>query len=74
MKISYNWIKQFLKIDLHHDEVAEILTDLGLEVVASFTDFPLEIRQLLMAVAGCSPYLKSLMKKEQDWLCQRRDQ
>ncbi|MEK9609953.1 MAG: phenylalanine--tRNA ligase subunit beta, partial [Flavobacteriaceae bacterium] len=32
MKISYNWIKQFLKIDLHHDEVAEILTDLGLEV------------------------------------------
>ena len=43
-------------------------SDLGLEVVASFTDFPLETQQLLMAVAGCSPYLKSLMKKEQDWL------
>ena len=32
MKISYNWIKQFLKIELSHDQVAEILTDLGLEV------------------------------------------
>jgi phenylalanyl-tRNA synthetase beta chain len=32
MKISYNWIKQFLKIDLAHEQVSEILTDLGLEV------------------------------------------
>ena len=32
MKISYNWLKQFLKIDLPAAEVAEILTDLGLEV------------------------------------------
>lgn len=32
MKISYNWLKQFLKIDLEADQVAEILTDLGLEV------------------------------------------
>jgi phenylalanyl-tRNA synthetase beta chain len=32
MKISYNWIKQFLKIDLLPKQVSEILTDLGLEV------------------------------------------
>ena len=32
MKISYNWIKQFLKLDLPPKEVSIILTDLGLEV------------------------------------------
>lgn len=32
MKISYNWLQQFLKIDLEAEQVAEILTDLGLEV------------------------------------------
>ena len=32
MKISFNWIKQFLKIDLPTLEVSEILTNLGLEV------------------------------------------
>ena len=32
MKISYNWLKEFLSIDLEAEKVAEILTDLGLEV------------------------------------------
>ena len=32
MKISYNWIKQFIIIDLTPEQVSEILTDLGLEV------------------------------------------
>ncbi|MBY0487029.1 MAG: phenylalanine--tRNA ligase subunit beta, partial [Flavobacteriaceae bacterium] len=32
MKISYNWIKQFLKIDSKSEDIATILTDLGLEV------------------------------------------
>ena len=32
MKISYNWIKQSLNIDLPHEQVSEMLTDLGLEV------------------------------------------
>ncbi|SNR44572.1 phenylalanyl-tRNA synthetase beta subunit [Maribacter sedimenticola] len=32
MKISYNWLKQFIKIDWESDETAELLTDLGLEV------------------------------------------
>ncbi len=32
MKISYNWLKQFLKIDTPTEVISEILTDLGLEV------------------------------------------
>jgi phenylalanyl-tRNA synthetase beta chain len=32
MKISYNWLKQFLKIDWEAEQTAELLTDLGLEV------------------------------------------
>jgi phenylalanyl-tRNA synthetase beta chain len=32
MKISYNWIKDYLKIDLDPIKVAEILTDIGLEI------------------------------------------
>ncbi len=34
MKISYNWLKQFVKIDWKSDEIAALLTDLGLEVEA----------------------------------------
>ena len=32
MKISYNWLKQFLNIDWEADKTAELLTNLGLEV------------------------------------------
>jgi phenylalanyl-tRNA synthetase beta chain len=32
MKISYNWIKDYLKIDLDPAKVAEILTAIGLEI------------------------------------------
>ena len=32
MKISYNWLKQFLKIDWEAVKTGELLTDLGLEV------------------------------------------
>ena len=32
MKISYNWLKQFLKIDWEATKTAELLTNLGLEV------------------------------------------
>ena len=42
MKISYNWLKQFIKIDLKSEETAAILTDLGLEVetVEKFQSIP----------------------------------
>lgn len=32
MKISYNWLKQFIKIDWDSAKTSELLTDLGLEV------------------------------------------
>jgi phenylalanyl-tRNA synthetase beta chain len=32
MRISYNWLKQFLKIDWTPEQTSELLTDLGLEV------------------------------------------
>ncbi len=32
MKISYNWLKQFIKTDWDAEQTAELLTDLGLEV------------------------------------------
>ncbi|WP_395043047.1 phenylalanine--tRNA ligase subunit beta [Flavobacterium sp.] len=32
MRISYNWIKQFLKIESNSEDVSNMLTDLGLEV------------------------------------------
>ncbi len=38
MKISYNWLKQFINIDWNAEQTSELLTDLGLEVegLASF--------------------------------------
>ncbi|KQB42075.1 Phenylalanine-tRNA ligase beta subunit [Flavobacterium daejeonense] len=32
MKISYNWLKQFIKTDWNSEQTAALLTDLGLEV------------------------------------------
>src|SRR5690606_8152216 len=32
MKISYNWLKQFIKTNRPSDEISALLTDLGLEV------------------------------------------
>lgn len=32
MQISYNWLKQFIKLDITPEETANVLTDLGLEV------------------------------------------
>ena len=32
MKISYNWLKTYAKIDVSAEEVANMLTDCGLEV------------------------------------------
>ncbi|HLS10945.1 MAG TPA: phenylalanine--tRNA ligase subunit beta [Flavobacteriaceae bacterium] len=42
MKISYNWIKQFLSIDWPAEKTGEVLTDLGLEVegLESFISIP----------------------------------
>mgnify|MGYP001446994847 CR=1 FL=1 len=38
MNISYNWLKQFLKLKDSAEEIASTLTELGLEV-EGITDF-----------------------------------
>lgn len=42
MKISYNWLKQFINTDWDADKTAELLTDLGLEVegIEDFISIP----------------------------------
>ena len=32
MKISYNWLKQFIEIDLPIEDISNLLTNIGLEV------------------------------------------
>ena len=32
MRISYNWLRQFIELDWSAEKVGELLTDLGLEV------------------------------------------
>ncbi len=36
MKISHNWLQQFIKVNLAIDEIARLLTDLGLEVEGTY--------------------------------------
>ncbi len=40
----------------------------GAEAQALFPDAPAETRELIAGTAGCSPYLKMLMERQQDWL------
>ncbi len=42
MKISYNWLKQFINLDWEAEKTAELLTDLGLEVegIEKFESIP----------------------------------
>ncbi|MBX2826638.1 MAG: phenylalanine--tRNA ligase subunit beta [Flavobacteriaceae bacterium] len=42
MKISYNWIQQFINVDWDAQKTGELLTDLGLEIegIAPFTSIP----------------------------------
>jgi phenylalanyl-tRNA synthetase beta chain len=32
MKVSYNWLKQFIKLEVNPEAISELLTDLGLEI------------------------------------------
>ena len=32
MKISYNWLKQYINLKLEPEKISELLTNLGLEV------------------------------------------
>ena len=42
MKISYNWLKKFIKVNQSPEETGELLTDLGLEIegIEAYTSVP----------------------------------
>ena len=42
--------------------------DAGAEVEARFADCPPELRAVLAGAAGCSPFLKTVMEREDHWL------
>ena len=59
MKISHNWLQQFLKVDLSIDKIAEMLTDLGLEVegTSHFSSIPGGLSGVVVGeVLSCSPH------------------
>lgn len=59
MKISYNWLKDFLKTDKTPEELSTILTDIGLEVESlEYTEsIPGGLAGLVIAeVLSCEPH------------------
>lgn len=50
------------RLPLPHD------TEAGAEARALFPDIPPDIADLIAGTAGCSPYLRTLMAREHDWL------
>src|SRR5690606_39603109 len=59
MKISYNWLKDFLKTDKTPEEISTILTDIGLEVesLEHTESVPGGLAGLVIAeVMSCEPH------------------
>lgn len=59
MKISYNWLKQFVQLDWEAEKTAELLTDLGLEIegVEAFTSVPGGLEGVVVGhVLSCEPH------------------
>src|SRR5699024_5044242 len=59
MKISYNWLKQFLAIDWEAEKTSEILTDLGLEVegLETYTNIPGGLKGIVVGeVLACKQH------------------
>lgn len=59
MNISYNWLKQFLKLDWIPEKTAELLTDLGLEVegIVSFESVKGSLKGVVVGhVLGCEKH------------------
>ena len=55
MKISYNWLKQFLETDWPAAQTAELLTDLGLEVegITEFESVKGSLQGIVWRRCGC---------------------
>ena len=57
-----NFSHRLTRAPLAHDIQA------GVEIDCRFSDLAPELRELLAGTAGCSPFLKTLMEREADWL------
>ena len=57
-----DFLARLTRSPLPHDPEA------GADIAARFADLAPEARGLLEGTAGCSPFLKSLMEREADWL------
>jgi phenylalanyl-tRNA synthetase beta chain len=59
MKISYNWLKQFLKLDWEAEKTGELLTNLGLEVegISQFESIPGSLEGIVVGhVLSCEKH------------------
>ncbi len=59
MKISYNWLRTYINLDITKEETADVLTSIGLEVEASepFESVPGSLRGLVVGeVLTCIPH------------------
>ncbi|WP_297693481.1 phenylalanine--tRNA ligase subunit beta [uncultured Eudoraea sp.] len=59
MKISYNWLKQFLKLDWEAEKTGELLTNLGLEVegISLFESIPGSLEGIVVGhVLSCEKH------------------
>ncbi|MBC2840725.1 phenylalanine--tRNA ligase subunit beta [Robiginitalea sp. SC105] len=59
MKISYNWLRQFIEIDWPVEKTAELLTDLGLEVegITPFESIPGGLKGIVVGdVLSCKKH------------------
>ena len=59
MKISHNWLQQFLKVSLPKEEISSMLTDLGLEVegLHSFESIKGGLKGVVVGkVLSCEPH------------------
>ncbi|WP_019669509.1 phenylalanine--tRNA ligase subunit beta [Eudoraea adriatica] len=59
MKISYNWLKQFLKLDWEAEKIGELLTNLGLEVegISQFESIPGSLEGIVVGhVLSCKKH------------------
>jgi phenylalanyl-tRNA synthetase beta chain len=63
MKISYNWLKDYLRIDLSPNRLAEILTEIGLEIEAVEEWEPIKGGMKGIVVEKCLPASNTLMLK-----------
>ena len=43
----------------------------GMDVANLYQGLPIEVQKLILGIAGCSPYLNSLLVKYKNWLFER---